>query len=67
LLNEFLKEHRRVAEQGTLIAEQQKQIHALTALVKEHTAQIQKVNAQLTMDGPVARVVANDIEPVSKP
>jgi Chaperone of endosialidase len=32
LLNEFLKEHRKVEEQGAIIAKQQKQIEALTAL-----------------------------------
>jgi hypothetical protein len=31
LLNEFLKEHRKVEEQGAMIAKQQKQIEALTA------------------------------------
>ena len=31
LLNEFLKEHRKVEEQGAIIAKQQKQIEALTA------------------------------------
>jgi hypothetical protein len=40
LLNEFLKEHRKVDQQ-------QKQIDALTAQLKEQAAQIQKVSAQL--------------------
>jgi hypothetical protein len=40
LLNEFLKEHRKNEEQ-------QRQIEALTALVKEQATQIQKVSAQL--------------------
>ena len=40
LLNEFLKEHRRLEEQ-------QKQIDALTAQLKEQAAQIQKVSAQV--------------------
>ena len=31
LLNEFVKEHRTVQEQGAMIARQQKQIGALTA------------------------------------
>ncbi len=31
LLNEFLKEHRKLEEQGAIIAKQQKQIEALTA------------------------------------
>jgi hypothetical protein len=40
LLNEFLKEHKTVQEQGAMIARQQKQIEALTA-------GLQKVSAQL--------------------
>jgi hypothetical protein len=54
LLNEFLKEHRKVEEQaqinkqqGTTIAQQQKEIQALAATLKEHAVQIQKVSAQL--------------------
>ena len=58
LLNEFLKEHKTVQEQGATmtqqrkdfeaaIAQQQKQIEALTATVKEQATQIQKVSAQL--------------------
>jgi hypothetical protein len=52
LLNEFLNEHRKVEEQGAIIAKQQKQIEALTAT-------IQKVSAQLEADKPAARVVSN--------
>ncbi|PYK12184.1 MAG: hypothetical protein DME65_04810 [Verrucomicrobia bacterium] len=43
LLNEFLKEHRKVDEQGATIAKQQNQIEALTA-------GLQKVSAQLAAD-----------------
>jgi Chaperone of endosialidase len=42
LLNEFLKEHRKVEEQGTMIARQQKQIEALTA-------GLQKVSTRLEL------------------
>ena len=45
LLNEFLKEHKRVQEQGTMIARQQEQIEALTA-------GLQKVSAQLAAASP---------------
>ena len=45
LLNEFLKEHNRVEEQGTMIARQQKQIEELTA-------GLQKVSAQLAAASP---------------
>jgi trimeric autotransporter adhesin len=54
VLNEFLKEHRngeqqdrQIKEQGARIAEQQKQIQALTVVVKEQAAQIQKVSARI--------------------
>jgi hypothetical protein len=45
LLNEFLKEHKTVQEQGAIIARQQKQIEALTA-------GLQKVSAQLAAASP---------------
>ena len=41
LLNEFLKEHRKVEEQGAIIAKQQKQIEALTAGLEKVSAQIE--------------------------
>ena len=47
LLNEFLKEHRTVKEQGATIAELKKEIAGLAETVKEQAAQIQKVSAQL--------------------
>ena len=47
LLNEFLKEHCKVQEQGATIAEFKKEIANLTATVKEQAAQIQKVSAQV--------------------
>jgi len=51
LLNEFLKEHRKVEnlknDFQANVAQQQKEIEALTATVKEQAAQIQKVSAQL--------------------
>jgi hypothetical protein len=45
LLNEFLKEHKTVNEQGAMIARQQKAIEALTA-------GFQKVSAQLAAASP---------------
>src|SRR5205814_3485162 len=47
LLNEFLKEHQTVQEQGVAIAEFKKEIANLTATIKEQAAQIQKVSAQV--------------------
>ena len=60
LLNEFLKEHKTVqelkanaAKQETIIAQQQKQIEALTA-------GLQKVNAQIRLNRPAQQVVAQE-------
>jgi hypothetical protein len=53
LLNEFLKEH-------STVQELKKEIAALTAMVKEQAAQIQKVSAQVQMSKPSRQMVAND-------
>ena len=53
LLNEFLKEHRTVQEQGALIAKQQLQIEALTA-------GLQKVSVQVEMNKPTTQTVLNN-------
>jgi hypothetical protein len=52
LLNEFLKEHRKVEEQ-------QKRIDVLAAQLEEQAAQIQKVSAQLEASKPAPQVVNN--------
>src|SRR6266576_5715346 len=44
LLNEFLKEHKKVEELQTTVAQQQKGMEVLTAQLKEQAAQIQKVS-----------------------
>jgi uncharacterized coiled-coil protein SlyX len=66
LLNEFLKEHKKVEEQQASIAElkstvalQQKGMEVLTAQLKEQAVQIQKVSAQLEASKPAPKVVAN--------
>jgi septal ring factor EnvC (AmiA/AmiB activator) len=66
LLNEFLKEHKKVEEQQAAIAElkskvaqQQKGMEVLTAQLREQAAQIQKVSAQLEVSKPAAQVVVN--------
>ena len=73
LLNEFLKEHKKVEEQQASIAEQQasiadlkstvalqqKEMQVVTAQLKEQAAQIQRVNAQLEMGKPATKVVTN--------
>ena len=57
LLNEFLKEHKKVEELQAIVAQQQKGMDVLTAQLKEQAAQIQKVSAQLAMSKPAAKVV----------
>jgi len=60
LLNEFLKEHKTVQEQGAMIAELKKAIVSLTENVKAQGAQIQRVNAQIQTNQPAAKVVLNN-------
>ena len=64
LLNEFLKEHRKVQELEVTVAAQQKgfesQIAAFTGALKAQAAQIQKVSDQLKTQAPAPRVVANN-------
>jgi trimeric autotransporter adhesin len=53
LLNEFLKEHKKVEQlEGTLAS--------LAAIVKEQATQIQKVSAQLEVSKPATKVVLNN-------
>ena len=73
LLNEFLKEHRRVEAQHTeienqeatitelksTVAQQQKGMEVLTTQLKEQAAQIQKVSAKVEMTKPASQLVAN--------
>ena len=59
LLNEFLKEHKKVEELQATVAQQQKGMEVLTAQLKEQAAQIQKVSAQLEVSKPAAKVVVN--------
>ena len=59
LLNEFLKEHKKVQNLEATVAQQQKGIEVLTAQLEKQAAQIQKVSAQLEMSKPGAKVVVN--------
>jgi hypothetical protein len=52
LLNEFLKEHKKVAEHEATIAQLESGMETLFATVKEQAAQIQKVSAQLAAASP---------------
>ncbi len=58
LLNEFLKEHKKVEELQATVAQQQKGMEVLTAQLKEQAAQIQKVSAQLEVSKPAPQIVA---------
>ena len=74
LLNEFLKEHKKVEEQETnitqlnskmanqaaIIAQQQQGLELLTAQFKEQGAQIQKVSAQLEMNKPAPQIASHE-------
>ena len=71
LLNEFLKEHRKMQEQDATItqlrstvAKQQKDFETtmtqLTARLDEQASQIQNVSAQVGASRPVPQVVVND-------
>src|SRR5262249_2607144 len=60
LLNEFLKEHRKVKSLEKAMAEQQKENAAMRGMLKEQAAQIQKVSAQLELNKPATQTVLND-------
>jgi trimeric autotransporter adhesin len=74
LLNEFLKEHRKVEQQGrkgqeqeatitelkSTVTQQQKEIKNLTASLKKQAARIQKVSDELAGRKPAPQMVAND-------
>jgi hypothetical protein len=67
LLNEFLKEHRKVQEQEATItqlkstvAQQQKGMEVFAAALKDQASQIQKVSAQLDVSKPAPQVVNNN-------
>jgi len=59
LLNEFLKEHRKVEELQATADQQAKEIKALSATLKEQAAQIQKVSARVETSRPAPQVVVN--------
>jgi hypothetical protein len=74
LLNEFLKEHRKVEQQGGLIdnqarkireqettmAELKEEVETVVVRLKEQAAQIQKVSAQVEMTKPSTKVALNN-------
>jgi uncharacterized coiled-coil protein SlyX len=67
LLNEFLKEHRKVQEEEATIAElksiaaqQQQNFAQQQAQIEALETGLQKVKAQVEMKNPVPRVAANE-------
>jgi len=64
LLNEFLKEHRKMeelkADFQVTIAQQQKEIADLTTSLKEQASQIQRVSAQLEVSRSAPRTVLSN-------
>jgi hypothetical protein len=64
LLNEFLKEHRKVEEQGALIAQQRKDFEAKIERQQKQiemlTATVQKVSERIETNKPDLQVAAND-------
>jgi uncharacterized protein YlxW (UPF0749 family) len=57
LLNEFLKEHRKVEKLEATVAQQRKDFETAIAQVK---AQVQKVSAQLELNKPAPQTVLNN-------
>jgi hypothetical protein len=71
LLNEFLKEHRKVEQLEASAAQQkddfqaiaiqqQKELKALAARLKEHDAKIQKVSVELEVSRPAPQTIADN-------
>ena len=67
LLNEFLKQYRKVEEQNrriqeqeTTIAQLKKEMETVVVRLKEQDSKIQKVSDQLEMNKPVTKVVLNN-------
>jgi len=58
LLNEFLKEHRKVANQGSEIAEVKTTVAELKSALKEQAAQIRRVGAQVATSKASPQVVS---------
>jgi len=58
LLNEFLKEHKKMQEQSSTIAGLKKEIASLTASVEEQAAQIQNVTSRLEPSRPTSQQLA---------
>jgi hypothetical protein len=60
LLNEFLKEHRTVKEQGATIKDLKTEVEDLIAVVKEQATQIEHLSAQVKSDCVASEVVVSN-------
>ena len=60
LLNEFLKEHRKVESLEKAMAEQQKENATIRAMLKAQADQVQKVSAQLELSKFAPHTVLNN-------
>jgi hypothetical protein len=64
LLNEFVKEHRKVEKLEATVAQQQKELESKIALQQKQiealTAGLQKVSAQLELNKPAPQVAENN-------
>jgi hypothetical protein len=60
LLNEFLKEHKKVEEQQASISQLKSEMQTMVAQLKEQAAQIQKVSAQLEVGKPATKVATGN-------
>jgi len=59
MLDESLKQQKRIAELEVTVLRQQKGMEVLTAQLKDQAAQIQRVSAQLEVSKPAPKTVAN--------
>jgi trimeric autotransporter adhesin len=59
LLNEFIKEHKKVEEQQASIGQLKSEMQTMVAQLKEQAAQIQKVSAQVEVNKAAPQTVAN--------
>ena len=60
LLNEFLKEHKRVQELEAIVAQQQRGMEAVAAHLREQDSRIQRVSAQIELGKPAPRLETSD-------
>jgi hypothetical protein len=59
LLNEFLKEHRKVQAQDATIAQLKKDMETIVACLKEHDSKIQRVSARIEIGKTVGQTALN--------